>query len=249
MRIDHLFRHLNFLPLVIGMLCSAASQFAFAGQFTVTPVRMFLTPQDRAIAVTITNEGDAPLVMQADLYSWKQKPGGEDDLVLTEDLILSPPVLKLAPKSRQVVRLARVKRVQSADQQTYRMIVREIPEALQTNSGLQLQVALAFSMPVFITPPTAKRQVSCVAERSAGNVVRAICENKGNAYAQLRELTLSSDTGEKLAASEAGGYILPDVKRGFDVKRAGARIPGGKARLTIVLDDGAIQNFDVTIPE
>ena len=233
----------------MGVLCSTASPFAFAGQFTVTPVRMFLTPQDRAIAVTITNEGDAPIVMQADLYSWKQKPGGEDDLVLTEDLILSPPVLKLAPKSRQVVRLARVKPVQSADQQTYRMIVREIPEALKSSSGLQLQVALAFSLPVFITPPTAKRQVVCVAERSAGNVVRAICENKGNAYAQLREITLNSEAGEKLAASEAGGYILPDVTRGFDVKRAGSRIPGGKARLTIVLDDGAIQNFEVTISE
>ena len=233
----------------MGVLCSTASPFAFAGQFTVTPVRMFLTPQDRAIAVTITNEGDAPIVMQADLYSWKQKPGGEDDLVLTEDLILSPPVLKLAPKSRQVVRLARVKPVQSADQQTYRMIVREIPEALQANSGLQLQVALAFSLPVFITPPTAKRQVICAAERSAANVVRATCENKGNAYAQLRELTLASDAGEKLAVSEAGGYILPDVTRVFDVKRAGSRIPGGKARLTIVLDDGAIQNFEVTISE
>ncbi len=249
MRLDHPFRRLRLLPLVMGVLCVTASPFVFAGQFTVTPVRMFLTPQDRAIAVTITNESDAPIVMQADLYSWKQKANGEDDLVLTEDLILSPPVLKLGPKSRQVVRLARVRPVQSADQQIYRMIVREIPEAAQSNSGLQLQIALAFSLPVFITPPTAKRRVTCVAERSAAGTVRATCENQGNAYAQLREITLNSDAGEKLAVSEAGGYILPDVKRSFDVKRAGARIPGGKARLTIVLDDGAIQNFDVTIPD
>ena len=233
----------------MGMLCATASPLVFAGQFTVTPVRMFLTPQDRAIAVTITNESDAPIVMQADLYSWKQKPNGDDDLVLTEDLILSPPVLKLGPKSRQVVRLARVRVVPSPDQQIYRMIVREIPEAAQSGSGLQLQIALAFSLPVFITPPTAKRQVSCLAERSAANTVRAICENKGNAYAQLREITLNSEAGEKLAASEAGGYILPEVKRGFDVKRAAGRIPGGKARLTIILDDGSTQNFDVTVSE
>lgn len=62
-----------------------------AGPFSVTPVRIYMAPKDKAVAVTITNEGDDELVMQADVYTWKQKPDGEDELVLTEDMLLSPP--------------------------------------------------------------------------------------------------------------------------------------------------------------
>ena len=80
-----------------------------AGQFSVTPVRIFMVPKDRAAAITITNESDEPLVMQADVYSWKQKADGEDDLTPSEDLFLSPPIIKLAPKARQVVRLVMLK--------------------------------------------------------------------------------------------------------------------------------------------
>jgi len=40
---------------------------AVAGVFSVTPVRIYMTPRDRAVAVTITNQGDSPIVLQADL--------------------------------------------------------------------------------------------------------------------------------------------------------------------------------------
>ena len=89
---------------------------AWAGLFSVTPVRIFMTPRERAAAVTVTNEGDTELLMQADVYDWKQKADGSDDLTLSEDMILAPPIIKLAPKSRQVVRLALLKPVTAGQQ-------------------------------------------------------------------------------------------------------------------------------------
>jgi fimbrial chaperone protein len=234
--------------LLAGTAALAAGP-AWAGLFSVTPVRIFMVPKDRAIAVTITNEGDEELVMQADIYTWKQKANGEDDLVLTEDLILAPPIIKLAPRTRQVVRLAKLKPDASPNQQTYRLIVREVPEAKPAEKAVQLQIALAFSMPVFITPPGAKAQLGCTAERAAPDAVRAICENTGNAYAQPREFILSNSAGEKLAARDSGGYLLPAVKRSFDIKRAEGRIPAGKATLAVTLDNGTTQSFDVTIAD
>jgi fimbrial chaperone protein len=220
---------------------------AAAGQFSVSPVRLYMVPKDRAIAVTISNEGDEPLIMQADLYLWKQKPDGEDDLTLTEDLFLSPPIIKLAPKARQVVRLAMVRPSQPSQQLTYRMIVREIPEA-RTDATLQVQVAMAFSLPVFITPPSAKYKLGCAAERAA-DAIRAICENTGTAYARPTEFVLSNPAGAELASSDSGGYILPAVKRGFDLKRVLGGIPGGNAKLTVRLDDGSAQTFDVKLAD
>ena len=235
-------------PIFLAFLASLAGATAFAGQFSVTPVRIFMQPKERAAAITVTNEGDDELVMQADVFTWKQKADGDDDLVLSEDLILSPPIIKLAPHARQVVRLAVLKPQASSEQRTYRMIVREVPEARAADKAVQVQIALAFSLPVFITPPDAKRDLACSVQRVGGDAVRASCANGGRAYAQARELALLAADGHKLAARDTGGYILPGTKRAFELKGTGA-IPSGGARLQVQLDDGTSQTFDVAVAE
>lgn len=237
-----------FAKTLTALLVTSFALPVLAAPFSVTPVRVYMTPKDKAIAVTVTNEGDEELVMQADLYSWKQKANGEDDLVLTEDLLLSPPIVKLAAKSRQVLRLARLRSVSETEQLTYRMIMREIPEAKPNNGNLQLQIAIAFSLPVFITPPKAKFVLSCTAERSAADTIKTACENTGNAYAQIIDFELANAEGLKLASRDTGGYILPTVKRSFDIK-ADSTLDSGKAKLTVRLDDGSKQAFDVTISD
>lgn len=222
---------------------------AVAGQFSITPVRIYMAPKDKAVAVTLTNEGDEPLVMQADLYLWQQKPNGEDDLMLTEDLFLSPPIIKLAPKAKQVVRLARLSRAIPPEQLTYRIIVREIPEAKPPVEGVQIPIAMAMSLPVFITPSSAKSKLDCSVHRLSAESITVSCENIGSAYAQPREILISNLTGETLLKSEPAAYILPGTRRSYDLKRESASIPSGKAKLTITLDDATKQSFDVTISE
>ena len=235
--------------VIFGWLAGCLSVPACAGTFTVTPIRIYMSPRDKAVAVTITNDSDEDLVMQADIYNWKQKPDGEDDLSLSEDMLLYPPIIKVPAKSHQVVRLARLVPPPQAIQLTYRLIVREIPEAKPAkDKTVQLQVALAFSMPVFITPRGAKSKLDCVAQRSAANAFYAVCENTGSAYVEPLDFVLTNPAGEKLAISEQHGYILPAIKRRFAIK-SDKRIPGGKAKLTVSLDDGTKQTFDVTLSE
>jgi fimbrial chaperone protein len=133
---------------------------------------------------------------------------------------------------------------------TYRLIVREIPEARPAKDKVQVQLALAFSMPVFITPPTAKNKLECTIERTAANKANAVCENTGSAYAQAIGFVLTGPSGDKqLAARSGGGYILPGIKRSFEIKADTGRIPAGKAKLAVTLDDGSKPAFDVIIAE
>ena len=236
------------LQAALLLAAAAACIPAGAAQFTITPVRIFMSPRDRAVAVTVTNDSDEEVVMQADLYTWKQKPDGSDDLALTEDLILTPPILKLPPRGRQVVRLARLSPPPAGVQQTYRLIMREVPEA-RTTDKLQLQVALAFSLPVFISPAGVKRDLQCGLERAAADTVRAVCTNSGNAYAQIRALEVLDARGVKVAARDTGGYLLPTVKRVFELKGADGKIAGGNVKLQVALDDGSLQAFDATLPQ
>lgn len=237
----------HFLSAAFLATVAAIAPLAQAAQFTITPVRIFMTPRDRAVAVTVVNESDEEVVMQADLYTWKQKADGSDDLQLTEDLILTPPILKLPAHGRQVVRLARLGPPPSGEQLTYRLIVREVPEA-HKNSQLQLQVALAFSLPVFITPAGVKRKLDCGLKRSAPDTVQVLCANSGNAYAQIRGLEVVDAGGAKLASREQGGYLLPSVQRSFELKGT-QKLPAGAVKLQVGLDDGTVQTFDATLPE
>ena len=220
---------------------------AYAGLFSVSPVRIFMTPQDKATAVTINNDGNEFLVMQADVYDWKQKPDGEDDLTLTQDMLVYPPIIKVPPKSHQVVRLARLVHMPQSKQSTYRLIVREIPEVHHTQKKLAMTVALAFSMPVFITPADAKSKLDCSVERVSSKSVNAVCQNTGNAYAQVLGLALADTGRHNLANSNQVGYILPGITRKFELKSASTGIPAGPAILSLRLDDGSKQTFNVVL--
>jgi fimbrial chaperone protein len=199
--------------------------------------------QDRAVAVSIVNEGSAPVVLQADIYSWSQKTDGTDEMVLTEDLILSPPIIKLAANAKQVVRLARLKPADASRQLTYRMVLREVPEAGPQKDNIQVPIALALSMPVFITPTPARREMACEARRADAATLDVSCANKGSAYAQLREVTVRS--GEQvLGRFEGGVYILPGARRVVPVK-AGGGLPAGKLQVSVTYDDGRSEVFEV----
>ncbi len=213
----------------------------------MTPVRIYMTPRDRAVAVTITNEGDSEVVLQADLNAWSQKPDGTDEQVPTEDLILSPPIIKLAPNARQVVRLALLKPADASRQLIYRMIMREVPEALAArDKTIQVPISLALSMPVFITPPPAKRDVSCQASRGTPPALNVSCTNSGTAYAQVREIVLKRGA-QALGKFEGGTYILPGARQIMSVKGE-QPITAGAAQLSVSFDDGKSQTFDITLP-
>ena len=230
--------------IMLGLM--APWTVATAGVFSVTPVRLYMAPRDRAVAVTLRNEGDTPVVLQADINVWSQKPDGTDELVLTDDLILAPPIIKLAPKAQQVVRLALLKPADASRQLTYRMIIREVPEAQPTPS-VEVQIALALSMPVFITPPTAKRQVNCDAEGGGGDkTINLRCGNTGTAYGQIREATLARN-GQTLARFEGGSYILPGARKTITLK-SDKSVGAGDAQLVITFDDGQTLTTSVTLP-
>lgn len=247
--ITHPIRSVRHLGITILCAIASCSAPANSATFTVSPVRVYMTPQDRAVAVTIINEGDDMLVMQADIFEWKQKENGAEDLTLTEDLFLSPPILQVPGKSRQVVRLARVNRTPLIQELSYRIIVREIPEATAPNKDLRLQIALAFSMPIFITPARAKGALECSSAKVVGDKVLVQCENTGTAHAHPATFALTNTAGDNLANAKSGGYLLPGTKRNFELEASAEAIKDaklkGSAKLTITLADTTTRTLDV----
>ena len=230
---------------VLYILLAASCVSASAGMFSVTPVRLYMTQRDRAIAVTLSNEGDSAIVLQADINTWSQKPDGTDELVLTDDLILAPPIIKLAPKARQVVRLALLKPADASRQLTYRLIIREVPE-IQPSTTIEVPIALALSLPVFITPPGAKRLMDCSANRTDAKTVAVRCSNQGTAYSQIREVSVVRGA-QTLAKFEGGTYVLPGASKTVSLK-ADQVVSAGEAQLVITFDDGQSLTSSIRLP-
>lgn len=241
---DRLVRNILIAALLTSLLATS-----WAGSFSVSPVRIYMKPRDRAVAITLTNEGTSAVALQADVFGWSQTPDGTDQLELSEDMILSPPIIKLEPGARQVVRLALLRPADASRQLTYRLIVREVPEITNPRQeGIQLPIALALSMPVFITPPPAKRDVTCELVRGEAGSPAVSCANTGTAYAQMRDIRLHRND-QTLARFEGGSYLLPGARRTVTPKPEGPGLAGTEPlTVEVQFDDGQTSRFTARLP-
>ena len=226
----------------VGMLAVAAAHCACAGVFSVTPVRIYMTPKDRAVAVTITNEANEPVVLQADIYEWRQSAEGEDQLTPSEDLILAPPVVKLGAKAKQVVRLARLQPPDASRQLIYRLILRELPEAGPVERHQRAHRARALDAGVHHAAGGEARQLPARRCATKRGTLAVQCANSGSAYAQVREVVVRQD-GQAVGRFEGGAYILPGARKRLPLEAA--THPGRRAAARRHVRRRSTQTFDV----
>jgi len=139
--------------LLSGLFPGAAG--ASAATLGVSPTRLELAPARPAAALTVTNSGDAPLLLQVETFAWRAGTA-TSELEPTRAILAVPPMLELAPGERAVVRVARRSTAPPEIEETYRVLVTEVPREDSGAGGVRL--ALRMSLPVFVTPPGARAE-------------------------------------------------------------------------------------------
>jgi fimbrial chaperone protein len=231
----------------VTLLAACTGGNSLAGSFSISPVRVFLEPRQRAAALTIVNGADTEVVLQADVLRWSQDGTGQDRLEPSDDVIVSPPILKVPAQGRQVVRLARLVAPHPQRQLTYRLLLREVPDTSRaTQAGASLPIALVLSIPIFLSPAGAQPDVRC--ELQAGQPPQVACRNDGRAYAQLRELSVLRE-GQTLGRFEGVVYLLAGTHRVLPLQPGdpAAWIPG-EAQIQLRLEDLRPRSFAATLP-
>jgi fimbrial chaperone protein len=231
----------------VTLLAACTGGNSLAGSFSISPVRVILEPRQRAAALTIVNGADTEVVLQADVLRWSQDGTGQDRLEPSDDVIVSPPILKVPAQGRQVVRLARLVAPHPQRQLTYRLLLREVPDTSRaTQAGASLPIALVLSIPIFLSPAGAQPDVRC--ELQAGQPPQVACRNDGRAYAQLRELSVLRE-GQTLGRFEGVVYLLAGTHRVLPLQPGdpAAWIPG-EAQIQLRLEDLRPRSFAATLP-
>ncbi len=212
--------------LAIALASLAASSGAAAQSLAILPVNIQMEPGQMATLLTVINQGPVETAVQIRAFSWNQADG-TDQLVSSEDIMISPPLAKIQPGATQIVRLVLRKPVTEREG-TYRILLDQIPPPAE--AGV-VRVALRMSLPVFAEPATRVAPALKFHIESQDGQAYLVAVNEGGRHEALRDVVLKSANGASLKVdSSVSPYVLAGAKRRWPI--AGQATVSGPVNLS-----------------
>ncbi len=178
-----------------------------AASLQVTPINIEVAAPGAATTVTLNNPGTTPLKAQIRVYRWSLV-NGQEHLEPATDVIASPPVAALQPKTDYTVRLVRLSKQPVTVEETYRLLIDEIPDKSNA-SGVVVAMAFRYSIPVFFTPANpGNGALTWSATRQNGKLFVS-ATNSGTRRVRLADLSVGDGNGKStVIAKGLAGYVL-----------------------------------------
>ncbi|KVV04738.1 MULTISPECIES: fimbrial biogenesis chaperone [Pseudomonas] len=216
--------------LVAGFLMAVGMSAAHAASSVlIWPIDPVLESDQSASALWLENRGDETANLQVRVFAWSQ--GAFDDQYQNQrDVVGSPPVARIEPGQKQLIRLTRTKAVADGQEQAYRIIIDEIPAPLpataagagKTDAAIRFQ--MRYSVPLFSygaglwgkQDATLKRDPAGIGQPqlSARKITVAgkpfiEVRNRGAVHARLTEASLTQGAQSQPLVEGLMGYVLP----------------------------------------
>jgi len=215
------------LRYTFALAFALAHAVASASGLQVSPVTLTLQATQNADGLWLSNTGDSVVHAQVRVYRWSQENGAEN-LLPSRELLVSPPMVQLAPSERQLIRVIRTGIPAGAVENSYRVIIDELPVEVKEKKGLQL--VLRYSVPIFIAAAGAQSAVPQLAwslRREGGQAVLEVA-NSGGMHAQLADLDFVDAAGRRTAVHGGlMGYVLPGANMRWPLKTPAEAFAGG----------------------
>lgn len=203
----------------------------------ISPVSLQLAPGQAATSLTVTNQGNRPTAIQLRVFAWNHGKG-TDELIPSDQLIVSPPIATIAPAATQLVRLM-LRRAPQANEGSFRILLDQIPAAAEPGV---VQVALRVSIPVFAAPKTRIAPQLKYHFEHRGGVSYLVAVNHGTRHETVRDISLTTSDGRLFKTAETiSPYVLAGATRSWPIVEAdfGTAV-GSTARLSARGDMGVI---------
>ena len=190
------------------LLAGAALDPASANSLQVSPVTLEITAPVAAATITMNNPGDTPLKAQIRVMRWSLE-NGQEKLEPATDVVASPPMASLQPKTDYTVRIVRLSKEPVIREQTYRLIIDEIPDPSSRVPGT-VTLAFRYSVPVFFySGAPAAPTLAWSTERRDGKVYLSAV-NTGDRHVRIANLQIADGQGSTVTIAKGlAGYVLP----------------------------------------
>jgi fimbrial chaperone protein len=193
--------------LLPGLLAAVGT--AAASTLGVAPVRIELKPPATIAVLTVRNQEDAPVVVQARPAVWSQHDD-HDQLDDTHELLVTPPLFTIPPKGEQVLRVALLRKPDPARELDYRVVLSEVPPPPDPDSR-ELRVALRITLPVFVAAQLrTAADLSWTHTALPDGTLRISAQNHGTQHVQILDFDVASaDHAEQKLHTNNARYLLP----------------------------------------
>jgi fimbrial chaperone protein len=213
---------------------------ATAASLQVSPTTVDVAAPAAAATIKLRNEEARPITAQVRVFRWTVVEG-KVKLDPTDAVVASPPVVALSPNTDYVVRIVRTSRQPVAGEESYRLLVDQLPDRQRMKSGA-VNLLLRYSLPVFFgAADRGDGKLTWRVEHKAGQLWVS-AHNPGDRRMRISGLGLKDASGETVSFGDGlNGYVLarstmrwtaPKTVRGFGV--------GGTALISAQSDLGRI---------
>ncbi|KQN94317.1 hypothetical protein ASE95_05650 [Sphingomonas sp. Leaf231] len=210
----------RFLSLAFAALLSIATA-APAATVVIWPVDPVLSGTQQATALWLENKGDTPVTLQVRSLAWTQA-GGEDVTIDQDEVVASPPIAKVGPGQRQMVRIIRRQPAAAPQERSYRLLIDELPPPPGTPSGdaasAHLSVKMRYAIPLFVQPAPGAPAPRLTARLVVRDTERMLeVSNQGTGRARLTDLRVAAAKSDGRAPGGLIGYVLPGATMAWPV--------------------------------
>ena len=221
-------RHSRVQCAMLGLVMLGASHAQAASSVLIWPIDPVLEADQQASALWLENRGSETANLQIRVFGWSQN-GFEEQYQNQRDVIGSPPVAKIEPGQKQLVRLTRTRDVPPGQELAYRIIIDEIPSAQPASpeggkTAAAIRFQMRYSVPLFAygaglwskedsTRPRDPKGIGLpqLSWRTVAVEGRPYVEvrNQGAVHARLTDVTIRQGGQSKPLAEGLLGYVLP----------------------------------------
>jgi fimbrial chaperone protein len=194
------------LALLLAPLLTAGS--ASSAQLRVEPVLLELNAPAAAGTLTLLNGEDNEATIQTQVFKWSQS-GGVESLEPTTDVVASPPAVKLAPHTDNVVRIVRITKQPVQGEESYRVILTPLPR-MSGKQAPAVNLVIRQSIPVFFRGRELTTAQVSWEIRSKGGELTVTAGNAGEERLRIANLQLTDSKGKAVSFGGNGlnGYVL-----------------------------------------
>lgn len=180
---------------------------ASAVSLQVQPALVDVAAPGQAATLTLRNPGTTPINVQLRVFRWSQANGTEK-LEPTSDVVASPPATTLQPNTDYVVRVVRVDQRPVTGEESYRLLVDQLPDASQGKANT-VKLLVRYSLPVFFTGEGRTEPAVSWSIRKRGNRIAVVAHNKGSGRLRISSLSVRDSHGKTVSFGDGlVGYVL-----------------------------------------
>jgi len=170
--------------------------------------------------VALRNVGKEPVRLEVQATRWSQSPEGQLETAPTDELVVFPPLLTLAPGEERNLRVGATARPGAAER-SYRVFLQELPPPEKPGERQQVRVLSRLGLPVFLAPERSATRADLADLQVQGGKARFALQNAGSVRLRPAEVRLTArgaDGRTLFARALDAWYVLAGGERRYQVE-------------------------------